>query len=419
MNRLAEQRNRRRSIEEHLALSVALKERLSRERDEAAGEHLRVSEEAAGLGERAQTQKRSVEDLRASVAKAESDLAAARVRLDELTAALAVARERETAAGSALRTLQDVATRFAGVSDGVRLVLSSGGSAGVRSSGVVADFVEASREIEAAAEAYLQSVLPAVVVEDDADARLAAGLIRAEGAGRTTFLSKTRGQGTNGHGPLPAELSGDQRVLGRLKDRLRFRRDDGLVASCIGDAVLVDSLESALALHRVFPKVDYLAPTGEVVYASGLIAAGGRAAGDHGLLAHNRKTAEAQEELTEATARAGSVQDDVDRARAEFTRAESALAEGRRELESEGKLGNELEMQRVRTDDERERAGRRLAVLAEEIEAAAAEGARLAAELTSLDETVRGADAEHARTEGALQAESAALETEETERDPE
>ena len=52
MNRLAELRNRRRSIEEHLARLAASRERLEREREAAQGEHLRTSEEAAGLRER-------------------------------------------------------------------------------------------------------------------------------------------------------------------------------------------------------------------------------------------------------------------------------------------------------------------------------------------------------------------------------
>jgi len=53
-------------------------------------------------------------------------------------------------------------------------------------------------------------------------------------------------------------------VIGRLKDRLRFRADDGFVGSCIGAPVMVDSLEPpwrSIAL----PMVDYLAETGEVV----------------------------------------------------------------------------------------------------------------------------------------------------------
>ena len=120
------------------------------------------------------------------------------------------------------------------------------------------------------------------------------------------FLSRSRTHGarahgapSNGSGPLPDALRDDPRVIGRLKDRMQFRSDDGFVGACVGDAVLVDSLESALALHRVHPVADYLSPTGEVVYASGLIAVGGRSAGDLGLLAHNRKMAEAQAQLAD------------------------------------------------------------------------------------------------------------------------
>jgi chromosome segregation protein len=420
MNRLAELRNRHRSIEEHISRLVAQRERLEREREAAHREHLRMSEEAAGLGERAQTQKRSVEEIRESVTQAEADLSNARAQHAAAMDQLAAARERESSSSSSLRTLEDVATRFAGVSDGVRLLLTAGGNAGVRTAGVVADFVEASREVEGAAEAYLQGVLPAVVVEDDADASRAARLIRAEGAGRTMFLSKSRTRGggaegaaTNGSGPLPRILRDDPRVIGRLRDRLRFRSDDGLVGSCIGDAVLVDSLESALAIHRVHPFLDYLSETGEVVYASGLIAAGGRAAGDLGLLAHNRKMAEAGTQLAEAASRASALQTEVERLRSDVERAESAWAEGRRALETEGKRGNELEMQLLRTDDEKERAGRRLEVLAEEFEAVVVEESRLAIEREGSAVVVGAAEGEHAGAEEALREEVFALDADE------
>jgi chromosome segregation protein len=400
---------------------AAQRERLEREREAAVVEHVRMTEEAAGLGEKTQTQKRSVEEIRDAVARAETDLSSARAQHTAVLEQLASARERETASSSALRTLEDVATRFAGASDGVRLLLTAGGNAGVRTVGVVADFVDASREIEEAAEAYLQGVLPAVVVEDDSDASRAAGLIRSEGAGRTMFLCKTRrpsesahAAAANGGGPLPEALRDDPRVIGRLKERLRFRADDGFVGSCIGDAVLVDSLESALALHHVHPMVDYLASTGEVVYASGMIAAGGRTTGDLGLFAHNRKMADALAQLTEAASRAGALQGEVERLRDEVDRAESAWAEGRRALETEGKLGNELEMRLLRTDDEKERAGRRLEVLAEEIEAVVAEDARLAVARQEGAALVGTAEAGHAFAEAGLAAEVSALDADET-----
>jgi chromosome segregation protein len=422
MNRLAELRNRCRSIEEHLSRLTASRERLEREREAAQDDHRRTSDEAADLLERAQSGRAAVAEIRDAVARAEADLSGARARHAGAMEQLAAARDRESSGASALRTLEDVATRFAGVSDGVRLLLTGGVGAGVRTSGVVADFVEASREVEGAAEAYLQGILPAVVVEDDTDATRAAGLILAEGAGRTMFLRKARtagaaasGAGANGRAPLPEALRGDPRVIGRLKDRLRFRSDDGFVGSCIGDAVLVDSLDSALALHRAHPIFDYLAPTGEVVYASGIIAAGGRVAGDLGLLAHNRKMADARAQLTEASAAANALQADVERLRGEVDRLESAWAEGRRTLEAEERRANELETQRLRTDDEKERAGRRLVVLAEELEAVAADATRLTVELDGSAAFVRAAEDEHVRSEEALHAEVAALAADEAE----
>jgi chromosome segregation protein len=421
MNRLAELRNRSRSIEEHLSRLSTSRERLEREREAAQVDHARTSEGAAGLLERAQAGKAAVAQLRDGVARAETDLSSVRLRLAEAMEQLAAARDRETSASSALRTLEDVATRFAGVSDGVRLLLTGGGGAGVRTAGVVADFVDASREVEAAAEAYLSGILPAVVVEDDADATRAAGLIRSEGVGRTMFLSKSRqlgaaaGAGANGREPLPAALRDDPRVIGRLKDRLRFRADDGFVGSCIGDAVLVDSLDSALALHRVHPRVDYLAATGEVVYASGVIAAGGRSAGDLGLLAHNRKMNDARSQLAEAAAGANTLQSNVERLRGDVDRLESAWADGRHALETEANRVNELETAQLRTDDEKERAGRRLVVLAEELEGVAADAVRLNAELAASAGFVRDAEDELSRSEGALQAEVEALQADEAE----
>ncbi len=416
MNRLADLRNRCRSMEDHAARLAAQRGRLALEREAARAEHLRMSEQAASLGEREQSQRHSLEAMRAEVSQAESDLAGGRAGYEAAMGQLAVARGRETSARAALRTFRDVATRFAGVSDGVRLLLTAGSNAGVRTSGVVADFVEASREVEGVAEAYLQGVLPAVVVEDDADAGSAARLIRREGAGRTVFLCKTQpqsapavGMAANGHASIPESVTTDARVMGRLRERLRFRAGDGFVSSWIGDAVLVDSLESALALHRAYPNVDYLAQTGEVVYASGMIAVGGRSAGDLGLLAHNRKTSDAQVEVTEAAAATGELQSQADSVRAEVDRAESRWAEGRRALEAEGQTGAELTLLARRADDDRARAGRRVEVLAEELAAVVADEEGLAIELGAAAAEARSAEVEHVRSEEALHAEVAAL----------
>ena len=169
-----------------------------------------LSEHAAGLKE-----------LEARFEQSQDELVAARERglrdADELTEA----RRREESATSRLNTLEDVATRFAGHSDGVRTLLTQGESVGLRTHGVVADFVEAGTDVESAAEGYLGWLLPAVILEDDIDVTRAADLLRREGSGRTSFICRTQptgcravGSPQNGSREFPDDLLKDSRVLG-------------------------------------------------------------------------------------------------------------------------------------------------------------------------------------------------------------
>src|SRR5262245_35590912 len=416
MGTLSDARNQGRVLEEVAARGGSQRARLEREGGEAQGEHARVVQEAAGLGSEAVRQTRSVEEIRAEVAQQETELAQSRLDLTAEQETLAGARDRESSSASALRTLEDVATRFAGVSDGVRLLLTAGPAAGVRIAGVVADFVEASREVEGAAEAYLQGFLPAVVVEDESDARRAADLVRAQGAGRTVFLSKTQPSGgvavgaqANGHGPVPAHVLADARVLGRLKDRLKLRAGDGFVSTRVGDAILVDSLESALALHRAWPHADYLATSGDVVYASGVVASGGRASAEQGLLAHARRIAELHAELAASAARAQASQSRLDELTARVAALEEKLEERRRTLETESRRETELDLLAKRSGDDRDRAARRVGVIADELLALASETERLEQERASVTARVVDLERAHAVVEADLEAETTAL----------
>ena len=416
MGKLSDARNQRRVLEESAARGAAQKARLEREREEAQGEHARVVQEAAGLGTEAHRQTKSVEEIRAEVAQIEAELARARQDSTEEQETLSAARDRESASAAALRTLEDVATRFAGVSDGVRLLLTAGPAAGVRIAGVVADFVEASREVEGAAEAYLQGFLPAVVVEDESDARRAAELVRSQGAGRTVFLSKTQPSGgmavgapVNGYGPVPAHVLSDARVLGRLKDRLKLRSGDGFVSTRVGDAILVDSLESALALHRAWPHVDYLATSGDVVYASGVIASGGRASAEQGLLAHARRIAELHAELAASVARAQASQSRLDEFKGHVASCEERLEERRRTLETASRRETELDLLAKRSGDDRDRAARRVGVIQDELLALASETERLEQERTGVAARALDLESSHAEAEAVLGGEAAAL----------
>jgi chromosome segregation protein len=392
----AELRNRLRSTEEAMERGGVRRSRLEAERAAArsAGERAAVALEEQELALAAQRQ--AAEERQREAAAAELALRGVRAQLGADLAALAAAREREQAVRERCAALEDLETRFTGVYDGVKTLLASAGASGIRTHGVVADYVEASRDVEGAAESYLLPLLPTVIVEDDADARRAAELLRTSGAGRTSILCRNHpaggfAVGGNGHPELPREILDDRRVIGRLRERLTLRASaNGAVSSRIGDAVLVDDLATALDLHRRFPSADYVTTGGEVVYASGVVSAGGRPLGDQGLLAHQRRRQELQRETSEAGAATAALEAAVATGRTGLEQLEGEAARARRELEAAQLRSVELDLGLARSREERERIARQGRVLEEEL-------ASLAAEVDPLHETLA-----HMASEAAL-----------------
>jgi len=319
---------------------------------------------------------------------------------------LAIARERAKFTQARLATLEALDNRFVGVSDGVRKLLASAASREIRVHGVVADYVEASREVEGAAEGYLQALLPAVIVESDADAERAAEFLRAEGVGRVSLICRSQPAGAlavgsahdgngNGDGNFPAEVVADDRVLGRLRERLTLQAaTNGVLADRIGDAVLVDNLRSALDLHRQFPSADYLTPDGEVVYASGVISAGACGEGDEGLLAHRRRVEESTRDAAEATTNVETAQVRVEEGRAALVQLETETAEHKAALDAADRQAVEIRIRVERSADEMARSVRHSEVLEDELTGLREEAAGLRtaqAELVDESQLVEGA----------------------------
>jgi chromosome segregation protein len=414
LNRAAERRNARRSAEDAVERAEQTRQRLLLERETTLAEERRLATQAGLLAGETEAARAGVARLRGEAESAEQAVRDARAEISEEGEKLASAREREKSAAARLRTLEDIATRFAGVSDGVRLLLTSGRSSGVRPLGVVADFVEAGSRFEGAVEYYLQALLPTVVLENDADAARAAALLRHQGAGRTSLISRTQPAGSpavgckgNGHGVLPEALFDDPRVLGRLRDHLQLKSHaNGFVEDRIGDAVVVDKLETALALHRLHPRSDYLTPEGDVVYASGVVTAGGGQGSGQGLLAHTRKTREARTQLATATAEAEALSERVESRRAEIERLERLPVEHRQALDEAQRRAVETEIASRQNEDERRRCRRRLEILSQEIEGLAAEAHRAASDLEEATRAVEDAEAAHRAVEQRLEAAS-------------
>lgn len=375
MSRAAELRNALKRTEEGLERDLERLRRLEAEQAEASEAYRRNRSEADDLAEQTDRLRDEVGEKRRRQAECERTLEEARQAQDRGTEALARARERHRSAQAMLETLEAIENRFAGVSDGVRALLGEGRERGIRSRGVVADYLEAAQDVESAAEGYLRTLLPAVIVEDDDDARRASEFLRGDGGGRTVLLSPDRpaggvacGSSASGAAEIPAEILSDPRVVGRLRDHLTVKPNlNGLLSERIGDCLLVRDLAAALELHRRYPRVDYLGLDGDVVYASGLVAVGGARPGDSGLLAHTRKIEETRRELAAAQEEVVERQGDVDRGRERVVALELEARETKEALEQAERRGVELQLRAQRSSEETQRSERRSSVLADEL----------------------------------------------------
>ena len=410
LQQAAEQRNQLRLAEETLERDRQQQARVAAERESAESDWSRLEDDATRLAAAAESAVREAELAEQTWNQLREQAATRREERQRCIERLAEARETEQSALARLATLEDVMTRFAGASDGVRTLLASGSHLGVRTRGVVADFIQASSSIEQAAEGYLSGLLPTVVLEDDADVCRAASMLREQGAGRTTILSPKQPAGAlavgstpNGSGPVPDSVLADPRVRGRLREQLQVNTAlNGTLENRIGDAVLVDDLESALELHHRFPATDYLTADGDVVYASGLVVVAGEENGDRGLLAHNRRIQETRDALDVARR----TTEELTQQRSELERAVAELEarehDARERLEQARNRRLEMKMQAERSDEERTKSGRRRDVLGNELELLAERIARTNEEHERLNGAVQTAEAREGELEAAL-----------------
>lgn len=423
---LATMNNRRHALDEALDRDHRQRDRLQRESGEVKDDATRLADDSTRLASELEQAESALTATARAFEESESALADARSRQRELTDALADAREQERSSQAKLATLEDVATRFADVSDGVRTVLSDGVAHGVRSRGVVADFIEAGAEFEHVAERYLTGVLPAVVLEDDGDVCRAAELVRERKAGRTCFIAATQPCSSpmvGHHEPPSARIEADSRVRGRLRERLVTRTAaNGALEGRLGDAVVVDTLQTALELHRIAPQSDYVSESGDIVYASGLVVVGGDEGGREGLLAHNRRIEEARVDLTRSATSVQELSAARETIEAEVTELDARVAAQRGELESLRARRIELRLQNERSSDERAKIEQRHSVLSDEltqlsetVERLAAERSSLLGEVAGAEERLRELDAKLSERAGALVGEEQAV-REESER---
>ncbi|GIW40500.1 MAG: chromosome partition protein Smc [Candidatus Binatia bacterium] len=382
----ARTKNELAGIEKRIRELEKLGERLSSERE-------RVVREAAEAEARVRAGEAEVGELRE---KSRGYLAAAEgcserlreleLRRKELEQATAGAEERWLQARSRLESLEEIQRRYEGYRSGVRATMLRGQSAeGVL--GVVADVVRAPLEYERAVAAVLGERLQCVIVAEQESALGAIERLRAEAAGRGSFIPRAPRR----WGP-PVELPGDEGA--RLLDLVRVDEEyRPVVETLLSDAVLVPDLTTALRVwRRNGLRVTLVTPDGDVVDPTGVISGGSERPPEEEILARGREIEQLRESLHGLTAEFERAARGLERVQAECEETSRRL----RELQSANQdatlalVAKEKELERLRGDvarwlDRSERLDAELGRVRAEAESLAEERERARAALGELE----------------------------------
>ncbi|MBK7071982.1 MAG: chromosome segregation protein SMC [Myxococcales bacterium] len=397
------------------AKAEAQAEAMVRRREESDRRLARVTDELAQVSERLREVER--ESLRATEAiatlrqtrldlgnqaetwEARQELLAEQVAAGE--SRVEMLRTETHRRRSRLQSLVEIQERYEGFARGTRAVMQRsdeiaarvGATRGAAIRGLVADVVRAPETLELAVEAALGDRLGGVLVEDAAVGVAAIGYLKSASAGRSAFVPVPLAPAAPASPDLEAAVAeadhvgasswqlptddgggivvedrtaitaaaqavGGEGVLGRLVDLVPLAEGfAGVAASLFGDAVVVDSLERAVALHQAGAAATLVTVDGDVVDARGVVAGGSRDNQGAGVLGQKREIRELEEivaqldtDLTEATAA-------LVTAKTELRQVEKAL-EGLRREAHQGDLAimsQEKDAARLRSEFERVR----------------------------------------------------------------
>jgi chromosome segregation protein len=407
--------------------------------DAAASERLAalVAEETA-LREQVEELTARVDAARQRVTDDEAALATVRAELGRGELELETLREEGHRRRSRLASLKEIQERYERFQSGVRAIMrehqQGQGARGIE--GLVADIMRPPPELETAVEAVLGERLGNVIVESHEAGVEAIQFLKRKSEGRSSFIPRalratpgevlydaTGGAATEPAGepaPLvdPAVVSNvwpdAPGVRGRMLDLIGYdQKYDAVATYLLGDVLVVEDLEKALALWRE-TRTDKTIVTleGEVIDPHGVVTGGSRESALAGVLEQKReiRELEAVMERLDADVEAALARH-VERKQlaADLTRSRDEAAAALRSDEM-AQLGQRKDLERL-VDERRRLESRRsaLAGQATDLSRAADETeARLTKAVVELEE-VRTAQDEAERRAGELRIQTVAL----------
>jgi chromosome segregation protein len=407
--------------------------------DAAAAERLEaLTAEETGLREQVEELAARVEAARQRVTDDEAALATVRAELGRGELELETLREEGHRRRSRLASLKEIQERYERFQSGVRAIMrehqQGEGARGIE--GLVADIMRPPPELETAVEAVLGERLGNVIVESHEAGVEAIQFLKRKSEGRSSFIPRalrpTRGEVVyDATGGASTESSGEPAPLvdpavvsnvwpeapgvrGRMLDLIGYdQKYDAVATYLLGDVLVVEDLEKALALWRE-TRTDKTIVTleGEVIDPHGIVTGGSRESALAGVLEQKREIRELEAVMERLNADVeAALAKHVERKQtaADLTRSRDEAAAALRSDEM-ALLGQRKDLERF-VDERRRLESRRSALAAQAMDLARAadeNDARVATAVTEL-ETVREAQDEAERRAGELRIQTVAL----------
>jgi chromosome segregation protein len=343
---------------QRVADARARRDRLTQEQESLEGER------AAGLA-RQSALETSVAELAQGKQFTEAERESLRVEMESLRGrqleserAVDAIKNELSLRRNRLRALEDLHRRLEGVGAGARALLSKSDA---RVLGLVADRIQVPEDVTLAVAGLLGTRLQTVVVADaDAGLALLAELAESE-RGRADVVPQ-----------CPAYVAGapliaDERVLGRLADRVSYApKDEALVRSLFGNALLVSTPNDAAAVARE-QGTTAVALDGTVARPEGIVSGGSGDDVASAMIEQKREMTELTEELRRIEAESTRLIAEHNALRARVSEVSTALDRARQEAH-QGELAHvTAEKDLARTQAEIARFEKRLAAIAGEL----------------------------------------------------
>jgi chromosome segregation protein len=411
--------NRRRELFTALAEAAQFKSRFEnaqkrlaalRERfDRHAREAMQLAERREQLRQRADELEKEVTTGRLEQETLQAHLSSLRAQEDDLKRRLPEvekgwqsSRDELNRSSSRLHSLKELEAQFAGFGQGVRTLMKDAALSS-RFSGVLADAIQASPELEPALESALAERLQCILCSNDRDAMQALEFLKTNNGGRAGIAL-----------PLEFPAVALPPVTGATPLVKLVQVDGpfaGLLRNLLATVMLVDDIAGALGLARRHPGLIFVTLSGDMVAQGGIVSGGSGEQVGKGLIHKKREIRELELvviRLEEETAALGIQRDDLRRRSQEV--AEGLKSGGVELHQAELKLAGLLK-DRQQAVDEGARIAERLEVQSLEAENLNEEQAALEAELKLAGEQIvqtgdasKGLEQESSRLKGELDA---------------